>query len=84
MGDRRSKPIYRVKTIEEGPSRWEWEIVRNEQPLDARLRDGPFKTQRTALAAGTVALKEFLKLLEREQSAARPFELPARRLAATD
>jgi len=43
---------------------WEWEICRRGEPLAARMRDGPFKSQEIALAAGKVALQEFLELLE--------------------
>jgi len=37
---------------------------RQGEPLAARMRDGPFKSQEVALAAGKVALREFLELLE--------------------
>jgi hypothetical protein len=37
------------------------------EPLPARMRDGPFKSQEVALAAGKIALCEFLELLESEQ-----------------
>ncbi len=47
-----------------GDGTWEWEICRRGEPLPARMRDGPFKSQGVALAAGQVALREFLELLE--------------------
>ncbi len=47
-----------------GDGTWEWEIYRRGEPLAARMRDGPFKSQEVALAAGEVALREFLELLE--------------------
>ncbi len=47
-----------------GDGTWEWEICRRGEPLAARMRDGPFKSQEVALAAGEVALREFLELLE--------------------
>jgi hypothetical protein len=47
---------------------WEWEIYRDGQPLPARLRHGMFWSQRTASAAGKVALREFLEALDREQN----------------
>jgi hypothetical protein len=50
-----------------GDGTWEWEICRQREPLSARMRDGPFKSQEVALAAGKVALREFLELLEFEQ-----------------
>jgi hypothetical protein len=40
------------------------EICRQGEPLPARMRDGPFKSQEVAIAAGKVALREFLELLE--------------------
>jgi hypothetical protein len=59
---------YRVVTAELASNEWEWEILRDDRPLDARLRERPFKSQRTAMAAGTVALNEFLRALAQEQS----------------
>ena len=47
-----------------GDGTWEWEICHRGEPLAARMRDGPFKSQEIALAAGQVALREFLELLE--------------------
>ncbi len=46
---------------------WEGEICRQGEPLAARMRDGPFKSREIALAAGNVALGEFLELLESGQ-----------------
>ena len=37
------------------------------EPLPARMRDGPFKSQEVALGAGKIALREFMELLESEQ-----------------
>jgi hypothetical protein len=59
---------YRVVTTELAPNAWGWEILRNDRPLDARLREGSFKSQKTAMAAGTMALNEFLTALKREQA----------------
>jgi hypothetical protein len=50
-----------------GDGTWEWEICRQSEPLSARMRDGPFKSQEVALAAGKIALREFLELLEFQQ-----------------
>ena len=47
-----------------GDGTWEWEICRRGESLAVRMRDGPFKSQEVALAAGQVALREFLELLE--------------------
>jgi hypothetical protein len=41
---------------EYGNGIWEWEICRQGEPLPARMRDGPFKSQEIALAAGRIAL----------------------------
>ncbi len=41
---------------------WEWEICRQGEPLPARMRDGPFGSEEVALAAGKIALREFLEL----------------------
>jgi hypothetical protein len=35
--------------------------------VSVRMRDGPFKSEEVALAAGKIALREFLELLESEQ-----------------
>jgi hypothetical protein len=43
---------------------WEWEICRQGQSLPARMRDGPFTSYESALAAGKIALGEFVELLE--------------------
>jgi hypothetical protein len=68
MIDRR-KASYRVKTTRRktGPEQWDWEILRDDEPVAARMRDGPFKSERAALASGTAALREFLVLLQKEQ-----------------
>jgi hypothetical protein len=47
-----------------GDGTWEWEICGHGEPLAARMRDGPFKSEEVAPAAGNVALQEFLELLE--------------------
>jgi hypothetical protein len=68
MSDHRRKVLYRVKVtrLKMAQEQWEWEILRDEKPLAARLREGPFKSERTAMAAGAVALREFLDLLKIE------------------
>ena len=53
-----------IVVTEYGNGIWEWEICHRGEPLAARMRDGPFKSQEIALAAGQVALREFLELLE--------------------
>jgi hypothetical protein len=65
-----NKGEYLVEVvIQSGPlrPRWEWEIYRDGQPLPIRLREADFKTPAAALAAGNIALREFLKALAREQ-----------------
>jgi hypothetical protein len=52
---------------EYGNGIWEWEICRQGEPLPARMRDGPFKSQEIALAAGRIALREVLELSEFDQ-----------------
>ena len=66
---RAAKDEYTVVVVQKGrfPSRWEWEIYRNGQPLPVRLRDGNFRQKSTAEAAGKVALRIFLQALDREQ-----------------
>jgi hypothetical protein len=63
--------LYRVKVsrCEAAPNKWEWEILRNDKPLAARMREGAFDSDRAARAAGTAVLCEFLELLKREQDA---------------
>jgi hypothetical protein len=56
-----------IVVTEYGNGIWEWEICRRGEPLSARMRDGPFRSEEVALAAGKVALREFLELLEFEQ-----------------
>jgi hypothetical protein len=65
------KDEYRVVVVKRSHSLapWEREIYRNGQPLPVRLRDGKFGSERTAVAAGKVALREFLEALDREQGA---------------
>jgi hypothetical protein len=60
------RDAYRVTVREVAPSQWEWEIVRDDSPLDIRLREGLFKSEQAAMAAGTAALREFLKFLDAE------------------
>jgi hypothetical protein len=62
---------YSVVVVQRGglPIRWQWEIYRNGQPLLVRLRDGNFRSESTAEAAGKIALREFLEALAREQNA---------------
>jgi hypothetical protein len=50
-----------IVVTECGNDIWEWEICRQGEPLPARMRDGPFKSQEVALAAGKIALREFLQ-----------------------
>jgi hypothetical protein len=46
---------------------WEWEIYRDGLPLPARLRKVGFRSERDARAAGTLALREFLRALRDEK-----------------
>jgi hypothetical protein len=55
------RDAYRVVVREVAPTQWEWEIVRDDSPLDIRLREGLFKSEAAAMAAGTAALRELLK-----------------------
>jgi hypothetical protein len=59
-----SSDAYRVIVREVAPSQWEWEILRDNRPLALRLREGLFNSERTAMTAGTAALREFLKFLD--------------------
>ena len=56
-----------IVVTEYGNGIWEWEICYQGEPLPARMRDGPFKSQEVALGAGKIALREFMELLESEQ-----------------
>ena len=56
-----------IVVTECGNGIWEWEICCQGEPLSVRMRDGPFKSEEVALAAGKIALREFLELLESEQ-----------------
>jgi hypothetical protein len=47
---------------------WAWEIYRDGKPLPIPLRREGFKSEHTAKLAGTVALREFLSALTREQA----------------
>ena len=55
---------YRVIVREVAPSQWEWEIVRDDCPLEIRLREGLLDSERAAITAGAAALREFLKFLD--------------------
>jgi hypothetical protein len=61
---------YSVVVVQRGrfPFRWEREIYRNGKPLPVRFRDGNFRQQSTAEAAGKEALRKFLQALAREQN----------------
>jgi hypothetical protein len=67
---RDAKDEYSVVVVQKGrfPIRWEWEIYRNGQPLPVRFRDGNFRQESTAEAAGKEALRKFLQALAREQN----------------
>ncbi len=54
-----------IVVTEYGNGIWEWEICRRGEPLSVRMRDGPFGSEEVALAAGKIALCEFLELLAR-------------------
>jgi hypothetical protein len=60
------RDAYRVIVREAAPSQWEWEILRDDRPLEIRLREGLFNSERAARAAGRSALREFLKFLDTE------------------
>ena len=64
------KDEYSVVVVQRGrfPFRWEWEIYRNGQPLPVRFREGNFRQESTAEAAGKEALRKFLQALAREQN----------------
>jgi hypothetical protein len=68
MNTRPSRPSYRVIATKNGPLDWQWEILRDNRPLSIRLREGPFRSEEAAIAAGTAALREFLKLLEQAEN----------------
>jgi hypothetical protein len=57
---------YHVVVTQRLRASWDWELYRNDEPLPARVRAGPYKSARTAEIAGKVALREFLEALERE------------------
>jgi hypothetical protein len=61
-----SRDAYRVTVREVAPNQWEWEILRDDRPLEIRLREGLFNSERAAMTAGTAALREFLKFLDAE------------------
>jgi hypothetical protein len=44
MEEKRSGDVYRIAVTKCGtaPDLWEWELLRNDRPLAARMRDGPF------------------------------------------
>jgi hypothetical protein len=55
---------YHVVVTQQHFASWGWEIYRNGEPLPIPLRDGNYKSQRTAAAAGRVSIREFLEALE--------------------
>jgi hypothetical protein len=61
-----SPDAYSVIVREVAPNQWEWEILRDARPLEIRLREGLFSSERAAMRAGTAALREFLKFLDPE------------------
>jgi hypothetical protein len=60
---------YHVVVTRGHVASWEWEIYRNGEPPPARVRDGPYKSVRTAEAVGSVALREFWQAFHCEQKA---------------
>ena len=63
---------FHIVVTESGTGIWEWEICRQGEPLAVPMRDGPFGSEKVALAAGKIALREFLELLESEQESDDP------------
>jgi hypothetical protein len=61
---------YHVVVTRRDVASWEWEIYSNSEPLPVPMRDGPYKSVRTAESVGSLALREFLQALYREQSLA--------------
>jgi hypothetical protein len=59
---------YQVVVTQRPAGRWGWEVYRDSKPLPVPLRDGNYKSQRTAAAAGRVSIREFLEALEREEN----------------
>jgi len=59
---------YQVIVTQRPAGRWGWEVYRDSKPLPVPLRDGDYKSQRTAAAAGRVSIREFLEALEREEN----------------
>jgi hypothetical protein len=57
---------YHVAVTRRDVASWEWEIYRNSEPLPVPMRDGPYKSVRTAESVGSIALREFLQALNRE------------------
>ena len=43
------RDAYRVTVREAAPSQWEWEILRDGRPLELRLREGLFNSERAAM-----------------------------------
>jgi len=60
------RDAYRVTVCEVAPSQWECEILRDDRPLEIRVREGLFTSERAAMTAGKAALREFLKFLDAE------------------
>jgi hypothetical protein len=65
----RFRDEFHIVVTECGNDIWEWEICRLGESLPARMRDGPFESEAVAPAAGKIALREFLELLESEGKA---------------
>jgi hypothetical protein len=65
----RASPEYHVVVIRRGVTSWAWEIYRDGEPLPVPVKDENYKSRRMAELAGTVALREFLEALAREQDA---------------
>jgi len=45
------RDAYHVVIREVPPSQWEWEILRDNRPLQIRMREGLFRSERAAVAA---------------------------------
>jgi transcriptional regulator with XRE-family HTH domain len=69
-GARLREDTYTVNVVRSDRSLgfWEWEVRRGGEPLPARLREDPYKTERAAKSAGNAALRDFLLGLAQERS----------------
>jgi hypothetical protein len=67
------KSDYYIVTFQTNsdPQSWHWEFRRSRNPMDVKVTEGGYQTQKAAEYAGKRELAQFLELLAKEESRQR-------------